>query len=499
MMGKPCTYTYILLSLAFIFVNLITLSNLTPWIDEVMMLDTSYNAAFHGVWETTAWYRVVGEHPFSTYPPLYQMLAAVWMRVFGGSLVAVRSMNLLITFVLGGVFLRFIKRYKPQLSPWSIALFTLLLWGSCDMSWMYRNGRPDMLCALMFVFTAQATDKYLLSNTPITRITVVITTAILLCSGIQAAIYLCALWLFLFFVMKQRRKKIVLLLALLLAGLMLGLLLVSLFMLANGRLIAFVCSIVQYSATLSKITLVLLPLIAMMFGFDVAPYTQKLHELTNDISLGQQLATIVEYHDFIILAFIALAAYTTCFRNNLHKLLNDKGFLLLLCALYVPISMTLAGRFTIYYRWMIFLPLAASIISVAARFRFWSAVFGVVAMVMSTFGIKSMLHDEHYCNSNLHSFVQRQHFKPSDAVVCPFSVFYEIKPVCDTCYFAGIYPIEFINHVDYIIEAPNGNEFDKPITNYVNNLKSDSSFILTAIDYCDCPSLTLYKVQKRHE
>lgn len=499
MMGKPCTYTYILLSLAFIFVNLITLSNLTPWIDEVMMLDTSYNAAFHGVWETTAWYRVVGEHPFSTYPPLYQMLAAVWMRVFGGSLVAVRSMNLLITFVLGGVFLRFIKRYVPQLSPWSIALFTLLLWGSCDMSWMYRNGRPDMLCALMFVFTAQATDKYLLSNTPITRITVVITTAILLCSGIQAAIYLCALWLFLFLVMKQRHKEIVHLLVLLLAGLMLGLLLVSHFMLANDRLVAFVCSIVQYSATLSKITLVLLPLISMMFGFDVAPYTQKLHELTNNLSLGQQLATIVEYHDFIILAFIALAAYATYFRNNLHKLLYDKGFLLLLCALYIPIAMTLAGRFTTYYRWMIFLPLAVSIISIAARLRLWCAVFGVVAMVMSTFGIKSMLHDEHYCNDSLHSFVQRQHFKPSDAVVCPFSVFYEIKPVCDTCYFAGIYPIEFINHVDYIIEAPNGNEFDKPITNYVNNLKSDSSFILTAIDYCDCPSLTLYKIQKRHE
>jgi len=81
-------YTYVLLSLAFIIANLVTQSNLAPWIDEVMMLDTSYNAAFHGRWETTAWYRVVGEYPFSTYPPLYQMTAAVWMWLFGGNIVA---------------------------------------------------------------------------------------------------------------------------------------------------------------------------------------------------------------------------------------------------------------------------------------------------------------------------------------------------------------------------------------------------------------------------
>lgn len=97
---------YVPLSLPFLIANLFTLENLAPWIDEVMFLDTSYNAAVHGVWETTAWYRVAGQHPFSTYPPLYQMLSALWMRLFGCSLVAVRSLNLLLTFVLGVACLR---------------------------------------------------------------------------------------------------------------------------------------------------------------------------------------------------------------------------------------------------------------------------------------------------------------------------------------------------------------------------------------------------------
>ena len=48
-MRRVGSYTYILLSLAFIAVNLFTMHHLAPWIDEVMMLDTSYNAAGHGI------------------------------------------------------------------------------------------------------------------------------------------------------------------------------------------------------------------------------------------------------------------------------------------------------------------------------------------------------------------------------------------------------------------------------------------------------------------
>ena len=67
------------------------------------------------------------------------------------------------------------------------------------------------------------------------------------------------------------------------------------------------------------------------------------------------------------------------------------------------------------------------------------------------------------------------------------------------CYFAGIFPQEFIGHVDYIIEAPEGDVFDQPITDYVNRLKADTTVVLTAIDHCQHPTLTLYQVQSRHE
>ena len=500
MMRRSCVFTYVLLSLAFITVNIVTFSNRLPWIDEVMFLDTSYNAAVHGSWATTAWYRVAGQYPFSTYPPLYQMLAAVWMRLFGAGLVAVRSLNLLVTFVLGGVCLQMAAPRSSRAGVGVGLLFALLLWGTSEMAWMYRNGRPDMLCALVFVLAVQAVVRHLQSKSPATLLAVVATSALLVGSGIQAAVCLCAFWLFLFLTLKGRRREVARLLVLLLTGFLLGLLLVALFMLAHGRLLAFASSIIQYSSTLSGIALTVLPAAGEWFGFDSAPYTQKLLELTTPSSLSERVAPIVEYRSFILLSVAALAAYADCFRHHRQQLLTDKGFLSLLFALFVPAFMLLAGRFVAYYRWMAFLPLLVSITSIAARHRRWCTVFGVLAVLLTVSGIRSMLPDEASGDyANLRSLVQRQHFRSSDAVVCPFSVFYEIKPVCDTCYFAGIFPQEFIGHVDYIIEAPDGDAFDQPITDYVNRLKADTTVVLTAIDHCQHPTLTIYQVQSRHE
>lgn len=500
MLRNACTYTYVLLSLAFIVVNVFTLSNLSPWIDEVMMLDTSYNMAVHGSWETTAWYRVAGQYPFPTYPPLYQALAAVWIWLFGSSLVVTRSMNLLITFILGGLCLRLMKRHGLQLTPWTVALFALLLWGCSEMAWMYRNGRPDMLCALLLVLTLHAIDGYYARKSVSARLAVIAMSALLVCSGIQAAVCLLALWLFVFAVISDWRKKAVHLLPLLLTGILIGMLMVALFMLVHGRLMAFASSIIQYSAILSKTALAVLPWASEMLGFSATPYIEKLLELSTDSGFCERLASIADYRSYLLLSAITLAAYASCFRKKPLALIGDRGFLLLLFALYVPFMMTLAGRFADYYRWMAFLPLAASVTAIAARQRLWRAVFSVVTVVLTVIGLKSMLPDRQWDYAGLRSFVQRQHLKSSDAVVCPFSTFYAIKPLCDTCYFVGIFPTEYLGRVDYIIEAHGAaNEFDQRISDYVNELKADSSFILTAIDRCERPSLTLYQIKKMHE
>lgn len=121
--------TYLFLSLVFTVINLFTLKNVMPWIDDVMFLDTSYNAVYHDSWSTTAWYRVAGEYPFSTYPPLYQFLVSMWMWLFGADLLVVRSLNLFIVFLLGALCLRMLKKRGVEIvSLVSYGVYTFIIW-----------------------------------------------------------------------------------------------------------------------------------------------------------------------------------------------------------------------------------------------------------------------------------------------------------------------------------------------------------------------------------
>lgn len=484
-------YTYTILSSVFITINLITLCNLTPWIDEVMFIDTSYNMAVHGSWQTTAWYRVTGQHPFSTYPPLYQISVTIWIWLFGSDIVTVRSMNLLITLILGVIYMQLMKRRGLQLTTTTAALFTLLLWGTSEMAWMYRNGRPDMMCALITSLTLLSIDHYLTRKSLKNKTAVILSSAMLFCSGVQAAVYLCAIWMFLFIIMRKNHRGVMHLLFLILAGYSLGLFSVAIFMQANDRLTGFICSFIQYSTTLSNIIIVALPRISDTLGISTTTYVQKLQELTTGSNIFEQLKPITEYHSFIILSFITAVFYATSLHHKKQNYIATES-LLFIFALFIPIIMTLAGRFTFYYRWMAFLPLVGAIMFISTKHRLWRTVFCLVAMSLTLHGAKTLLPNKHYDYDNLRTFIKRQHFKPSDTVVCPFSTFYEIKQFCDTCYFIGIFPTEYVGHVDYIIEADKSEDYNTPITDYVNTMKAKNA--LTITDHCDNPSLTVYQV-----
>jgi hypothetical protein len=148
---------------------------------------------------------------------------------------------------------------------------------------------------------------------------------------------------------------------------------------------------------------------------------------------------------------------------------------------------------------MAFLPLIMSILFIVSKQRWALVVFSVTTLLLSVENVKSMFSNNHKDYENMCHFVERQNFSPADKVVAPFMMFYEIKPLCDTCYFVGIFPTEFIGHVDYVIDVSEGDEFDQRITAYVSQLQKDPNLILTKIDSCEHPSLSLYKVLKIHD
>ena len=87
---------YLILSFVMMGLAMSILTNMTPWVDEVMFTDTPMHYVKGMGWTTHAWYSVAHQDPFLLYPPLYSMAMVLWMNIFGTTLMACRSLNLIV-------------------------------------------------------------------------------------------------------------------------------------------------------------------------------------------------------------------------------------------------------------------------------------------------------------------------------------------------------------------------------------------------------------------
>ena len=67
-------FIYFFVSVLPVCMALSGLSNLTPWIDEVMFVDTPMRYVRGAGWTTHSWYSIANQEPFMLYPPLYLCL-----------------------------------------------------------------------------------------------------------------------------------------------------------------------------------------------------------------------------------------------------------------------------------------------------------------------------------------------------------------------------------------------------------------------------------------
>lgn len=115
------------------------------WQDEVMYSDPSANWASGKGFTSSAWYVQTSDKFWAANAPLHEIILGGWIRVFGFSPLAVRSINY-VWFVLGTFLVwRFCVRARwIENTPLRLLLVFLLACGSA-VSFSYRSGRPDMI------------------------------------------------------------------------------------------------------------------------------------------------------------------------------------------------------------------------------------------------------------------------------------------------------------------------------------------------------------------
>ena len=487
-------FIYFFVSLLPVCMALSGLSHLTPWIDEVMFVDTPMHYVKGAGWTTHSWYSVASQEPFMLYPPLYSMIFLPWMTAFGTSILACRSLNVVITLFIGWGMIRILQQLNLKVSFVQILLLVILLWYTSDMVFMYSNGRPDLTGALFLVLIANEMIHTIKSGKR--KWSIFVLSAFLIITAIQAAVCLVLLLLLSFLVLDAYRKDIKYLAFWSVSGLFLGFMMNCAFMAYHGHLMSFVINTFSYSGSAKTITAFILPMIGDRFGIDTAYFMGKLSKMGVESPLYIRLLsafTRSAYLTLLIADFVSLLLYLKSIKKAPYYMTIRYLFII---TASIPLLMVLAGRYESYYYWMAYLPL---FMLTVLLFKMTNYRWGCFIIASSILFI--LTHDRmHKDNNNYHeleSFISRCSMLRDKKIIAPFSVFYEISKLSGDVYYLGILPPQNLpQRIDYIILPERSADYGNDrLYDYFESVSRSDSLQLVLVAENKRPKLKVYKIK----
>jgi len=485
-------WLYFILSFVMVGIALSGLTNMTPWVDEVMFTDTPMHYVKGTGWTTHAWYSVAYQDPFLLYPPLYSMVMILWMNIFGTTLIACRSLNLIVMMSIGWGFIRICKELGLKMTMTQVVLLVVLLWRTDDVIYMYSNGRPDLLGAAILVFIVGE----MIRQRPVP---VILLSVLLFASGIQTVVYLFIILLLALLLLKDYREEIKKHFVLSALGTFLGFLLVCAFMAYHGHLIAFVVNALSYSTSLMKMAMITLPVIGDLMGFDTAFYMGKIAENIADVPLYSRILEIYTHLAYVSLVGVALFAFFSVYRKRKGWLVYSTMVFLFAIVLSIPLLMNLAGRFPTYYYWMAYLPLFLLVVILVGltKCRRCHCIIGLVVLFLVIQGCVGSSRRQNY--SEIERFMARCTILRNKSVVAPFSVFYEMEQQgCDT-YYLGVYPPRYLPHdIDYVILPQRDSDYGaNRLYDYYDSINRSDSLQTVMVAESKAVGLKVFKILRR--
>ena len=448
-MKYKTVFIYFFVSLLPVCLALSGLSSLTPWIDEVMFIDTPMRYVRGAGWTTHSWYSIASQAPFMLYPPLYSMILVPWMKAFGTSVLACRSLNVVITLFIGWGLIRILQQLNLKMSIVQIFLLIVLIWCTNDMVFMYSNGRPDLMGAFFLVLIANEMIHTIKSGKR--KWSIFVLSALLMTTAIQTAVCLVLLLLLSFLILDTYRKDIKCFAFLSVLGIFMGFIMNCAFMTYHGHLVSFVVNIFSYSGSAKAIAAFILPMMSDCLGIDAVYYMGKLSKMGVESPLYMRFISA-----FTRPAYLALLMADSAFLLLYLKSIKKEPYYLIIRYLFimtltVPLLMVLAGRYESYYYWMAYLPL---FLLTVLLLRFPNYRWGCFIIVFSVLFI--LTHDRmREDDSNYHeleSFISHCTMLKDQKIIAPFSVFYEISKLSSDTYYLGIFPSRALpQRIDYII------------------------------------------------
>ncbi len=484
------------LSILFFLVNIFTITwTRLPWLDEIMFADTAVQFSETLEWKTKAWYSSMDREPISTYPPLYQLLLALWYKLFGISLVTARSLNLFLLLMLSLFSCYLANKRIIFHKKFYVLFFLLILWCAESFSIIYRSGRVDftnVFFVLLFYYSA-----FLFYHKRTGRLSLILAGILVGLSGIQTIPYIFFGLIVFILIKKDKKKSIIGILKNFVLSQFASILILLLFFYLNNGLIPFVASIVSYSATLKNILATVLPYINNLFGADYNKYLSAL-QTNNDISFIQRCLS-----DYLINkeAFFLLLSTILLFLFYAKKIKKESSLVaLFIFGSLTPMLMNISGRYLSYYTWMSFIPLLIAFIGFSSVIHNKVSMLVMISItcIIIFFGIKNNLSvSEPNDYKKIRSFISKhQQDLKNVNIATTFISYYDVRTISKNTFCTGIYPLEKIpDSVNFILDSPLDKYTYQSNAILMDQYKKAGKKIIL-VDSLTTPRLYYYKVTR---
>jgi hypothetical protein len=406
---------------AFLVLNIATASRSpTIWCDEAMITDPPANMYLGHGFHSAAFTFITKEKTYISNGMLYEGALYLWLRVFGLSPTAVRSLNYFLMAVGVSLYYIAVKRTNVISTARGRIAFACLLLCSYSITFAYRSGRYDILGmneagALYLAYTLRR---------PWLRYTLLaILGAMLMWTGVPIASAAGAISLALLIVMGWRIFPAVLATG---VGSVIGL--------------ATLLAALKRSGVLEA---------QLEFTKNVA---------TKDV-VGGSSSHIIHHTlqvifagDFSMLPLLLLFLLALFLVNLKQKSFpRTMLFFGLLISILVPLGMCVAGHYPIYYMWMTFIPAAIAAVSLweivlrqnpRAAVRCTSLALIIVACAIGLPARMSLLALEWKQRdyAPVESLVDAN-LTPTDWVYCDFAAYYPAKLHAELVFLQGYFQV----------------------------------------------------------
>ena len=375
-----------------------------PWIDEVYFAEPGVNLATGSGFTSKAWHNAAADEIYAANAPLYSLLLAGWMSIFGAGQFAARSMGIFLTAIAVLLLWHAVRKLGIIADTrWRLWLCALV---ACDYGYAmaYRGGRPEPLALLLSATMFHAfTQKRRYRS-----IVLAIGSLLLPFVGLQFFAFgvLITGALLVFFRSRLLREA-----AVIFAGLLFGLAAFWAIYRALGIWPEFVRELQWHGNT---------DLIGRVWHrLTTNPLTTHRHTIPKDFSL-------VFIYAAVVLTTVWLAAG--------RKLSwSSAGALGLLVAVVVPAGLYYGLAFPTYYSWMVAVPLAVIYNSVwsspdARPIRTPILVLQAAACLVGLpFQLAVAAYDWRDRNPEIVTRFVSEAIEPGDAVYCDWVAYYAVR------------------------------------------------------------------------